>query len=166
MTYKIEYDCRVFEHTFGGVLMRCLFLSLIICLVFAPKVAMAEVTITSCGASQGHDFWITNEALKVGGWKEASIPEGKIVLTKSGTDFDLKITDASGKTNSARSQGATIVPVEADKNNITIIVVHSGSGTEVYSFTLNNGGQGELVWTKIRHHFLIRNGGVSAAKCG
>ena len=103
--------------------MRCLFFSLIISLFLTPKIVVAEVIITSCGASQGHDFWITNEALKVGGWKEASIPRGKIVLIKSGTDFDLKITDASGTTKSARSQGATIVPVESNKNNVSIIVV-------------------------------------------
>ena len=145
--------------------MKTFFSLLIVCLIFLPRIAIAEAIITSCGESRGHDFWVTNTALNVGGWEEVGVPGGKIVLTKIGDDFDLKITDATGETKSARSQGATIVPVENENNNVTIIVVHAGAGTEVYSFTLDEMRNGELVWTKIRHHFLIRNGGVSSAKC-
>lgn len=126
----------------------------------------AEQLIASCGESDGYDFWITNKLFDKGGWEKSQIQGGKIYLVKNNNEFDLKFVDASGVSKSARLQGGNLVTVENNQKNITIIVVYSGTGTEVYSFTLDDAGKGEVVWTKIRYHPIFRNGGVASAKCG
>ena len=70
-----------------------------------------------------------------------------------------------GKNSKLSSQNGVIVPVENSNNNVTLIVNYPGSGTEVYSFTLDENNNGELVWSKIRHGCLIRNGGIYKSAC-
>ena len=136
----------------------------VLALFLASPNAFAEKIITTCGPSEGHDYWVNNDVLKVGGWKKEEIPNGKITLIQIGTDFDIEILDATGNKKKVGSQGA-VIPVENSENNVTLVVNYPGAGTEVYSFTLNEKKDGELIWTKIRHHFLIRNGGVYKSIC-
>ena len=134
-------------------------------LFFSHSIAFGQNIITRCGSSEGHDYWVNNEALNVGGWKKANIPGGKIVLLRNGDDFDIEITDARGIPSTVSSQNGVIVPVENSNNNVTLIINYPGSGTEVYSFTLDEKKKGELIWSKIRHHSLIRNGGIYKSAC-
>ncbi len=132
-------------------------------IVISPN-AFSEEIITKCGSSYGHDFWIENKVFKKGGWEKSSLPDGKILLSKKNDKFILKFKDQSGKLKSVQQLGGKIIPLENNKGNITLLVSYSGN-VEIYSFTLNSQGKGELVWTKVRFS-IFRNAGVASSKCG
>ena len=138
-------------------------LFLLLLLIFFSRSAFSEQIVTTCGASFGHDFWITNKTFKKGGWEKSNLQDGKIFLSKINDKFILKFKDQSGKIKSVEELGGKLIPLENNKGNITLLISYSGN-VEVYSFSLNDSGKGELVWTKVRFS-IFRNGGVASSKC-
>ena len=132
-------------------------------LLFSFTTLFAEQRITTCGASEGYDFYAKSKLYEKKGWTKSKIEDGEIHLIKSNGKLDLKYKDATGVLKSVSQMGGQVITLENSEGNITV-GVFAGGNAEIYSFTLDGSGKGELIWTKVRFS-VIRNGGVSTAKC-
>ena len=84
-----------------------------------------------------------------GKWVEDKISAGKFTLTEiSEKQFDLLLTDATGRIFSAKQDGGTVLFVGAANTAITILVIYPTSTvTETYTFFRNADGKAEAMWT-------------------
>ena len=107
--------------------------------------------IAYCGASEGYAFF-PKAGLGVGNpdigkWHKDPITEGKITLTEvSENEFDVLISDASGKVFSSKNAGGNVFLVGLSENFISVIIVYPELG-ESYTFMRNADGDAEVLWT-------------------
>ena len=136
-----------------------------IALMATPVLAHAETLMTCDGAagtsytfegglvSTGEKAWNTNDGM----------PKGNVALTKSGSDLDLIITDASGATFSARADGAQIYTI-AERSGEWVVMALWQSGLETYYFNSMSRG-GEMAVTMTKFGSLISKASVYRAAC-
>lgn len=128
--------------------------------------ASAQEIITICGASAGKALYIEP---KQSGWVDDGISNGSLTFMRypSG-DYDVLVKSA-GNTFSARGDGAKVVKVHGDDDNIaTFVVVYPLHTTEVYQLTLNRSGNGTVIWSNLKNRVAplgITRGAVFSAAC-
>jgi len=99
--------------------------------------AFAEI-VASCGASKGHAYYVSKGLVqpKDSGWTEDAISEGSFQLIRSGEDWDVIYTDASGGTLSARADGGVTSGFVTDDGDVVLQIIY-GKSVEVYVFWLS-----------------------------
>lgn len=105
-------------------------------LIACGSSAQAEVVAT-CGASKGWGYYVP------GGLNPDQKPElvqdailkGSFQLIRSGDDFDIIATDASGGTFSAKADGGKVIGATTQEGNIVVHVFYKVTA-ETYIFWL------------------------------
>lgn len=126
--------------------------------------AWGEV-LMECGASSGHTFYLKGGLVAPGdeGWEEDRIPDGRIVLSREGSDFDLTYKDVFGVAPSVRSDGGTVVPLSYRAGRLLLLIVHRGSEvTETYLFSFQDH---EVAWTQAKSTGLVDKVAAFRASC-
>lgn len=109
--------------------------------------------IAVCGQSQGYAYYpragiiAANE--DAGKWTPDAITKGSFTLAQiSEKEFDLLVTDASGRVFSAVQDGGIVVLVGAVNKAVSVVVSYpSTTVTESYTFLRNADGDAEAIWT-------------------
>ena len=141
---------------------------LVACLADA---VFAGEDIAICGASQGHGYYpaagLAGIQQKTGEWHDDAIVAGNFTLTKiSENDFDLLVSDATGRVTSAKQEGATLNLFGALGDNGVSVIVNYGNVVETYTFFRNVEGKAEAMWTSNKGGgALIMKVGVYRADC-
>ena len=66
----------------------------------------------------------------------------------SDKEFDLLITDASGRVFSAKQDGGVVLPIGIVDEAISLVVTYPATTvTETYTFFRNADGKAEVIWT-------------------
>ena len=109
--------------------------------------------IAVCGASRGYGFYpkagLVAASKDAGAWHGDAISKGKFTLSQvSDKDFDLLVTDATGRVFSAKQEGGIVVLVGARNKVVTVIVDYPATTVvETYTFLRNANGKAEAIWT-------------------
>jgi len=114
--------------------------------------ALAE-DIATCGKSHGYGFYpkVGLGALSddSGKWVEDGISSGKFTLTRiGGKEFDIHVTDASGRIFSSKQDGAHVIVSGPAKGAVSAVVIYpSSTVTETCTFYRNEDGKAKAMWT-------------------
>lgn len=124
--------------------------------------ARAEVVAT-CAASTGTSYILSGGLVDQAqsGWVEDGISGGGIQLVRSGDEYDIFISDASGSTFSARADGASVLLIGDPPEGPIILAVYS-KASEVYQFRLD---QKVVVWTQAKFSGMVDKGSLFVAQC-
>jgi hypothetical protein len=124
-------------------------------MLLITSMAVAEVgrEIATCGKSSGYGYYpkaglaaANNDA---GKWIEDAISGGKFTLTQtSEKEFDLLITDTSGRVFSATQDGGVVFLSGAANGAVSVVVSYPATTvTETYTFFRTADGKAEAMWT-------------------
>lgn len=136
-----------------GPFWGAFFMTAIMLLSFSTADAFSPKEIATCGASRGYGYYpkaglaaLTGEA---GEWAEDKISAGKFTLTQtSEKEFDLLLTDASGRVFSAKQDGGHVILAGAAQGAVSVIVLYPATTVvETYTFFRNADGKAEAMWT-------------------
>jgi hypothetical protein len=113
------------------------------CILTASEAPTADgwVDVYACGASKGHSYFFKGDD-----WQSDGISKGVIILKRRGTEFDIEIGDASGKSYSAREDGATVTGRD-NEGMIQVVAVYPRLTIETYLFSKPVEGRSTLAWT-------------------
>jgi hypothetical protein len=103
-------------------IVRILFLTVLVACLADTVFAGDDIAI--CGASQGHGYYpaagLAAVNKKTGEWHDDAIVAGNFTLTKiSESDFDLLVTDSTGRVFSAKQDGAIVALVGARNDAVS-----------------------------------------------
>jgi hypothetical protein len=121
-------------------------------MLLITSMADAEVgrEIATCGESSGYGYYpkagLNNNA---GKWTDDAISGGKFTLTQtSEKEFDLLITDSSGRVFSAKQDGGVVALTGAANGAVSVVVSYPATTvTETYTFFRTADGKAEAMWT-------------------
>lgn len=103
----------------------------------------AAQDIATCSEPNGHSYYAFAGPIAKGnaGWQKDGIKNGNFTFKrlKSGK-FDMYYRDLYGNTGSMTEDGATVLLLRSEPNNISVLVAYSGS-SEIYTFWENNDGR-------------------------
>jgi hypothetical protein len=90
--------------------------------------ARAEI-VAICGAAEGHYYYPLKPPIpeKNAGWGADKITNGNFQLIRSGSDWDIVFTDATGRTQSSRADGGRTVGLVNDDGDVVVTVFYAGS---------------------------------------
>jgi hypothetical protein len=103
------------------------------------SVGRAEIVAT-CGASEGYGYFIPKRLVlpAESGWEGEKISKGSFQLIRSGDDWDIIFTDATGGTLSSRADGGSVSAVITEEGDTVVQVIYGGSvETYVFWFSLD-----------------------------
>src|SRR5262245_35124213 len=85
--------------------------------------ARAEV-LAVCGSSKGWAYYVPGgiSPVEQSEWTEDKISSGNFQLIRSGQDYDVIFTDASGGTLSAKGDGGEIVGFSTDDGDVVVTI--------------------------------------------
>jgi hypothetical protein len=137
----------------------------LICIV-ATNVASAEILAT-CGASQGYAYYPPGAYVgdADAGWQEDAISKGSFQLVRSGEEFDIFFTDASGGTLSTRGDGGVIHGTFDSSGNLLVHVIYPGKVFETYIFWFAVKGEGSVTYSQAKHGARIWKHSLMKAAC-
>ncbi|MDB4173145.1 hypothetical protein N9748_00840 [bacterium] len=105
--------------------------------VMLSQSASAAV-LAECGAFKGYGYFYPNDFTKgqTTGFLEDGISKGSFSIITVDDKFDVIYTDASGKTQSSRAQGATVIHIGTNSadGRFVILVTYPEATVEVYSY--------------------------------
>jgi hypothetical protein len=95
--------------------------------------AHATATVMECGPSKGHAYYAD-------GWVEDGMKYGRLALIRSddGT-LDVEISDATGKSFTAKQDGATVVTLMDGPTEWAVLAAYPLNVTEIYVFNRTAG---------------------------
>jgi hypothetical protein len=98
----------------------------------------AEV-IATCGASDGWAYYVPGgiSPVKKAEWTKDGISKGSFQLIRSGEDFDVIFSDASGGTLSAKADGATVIGAATPGGDYIVHVLYA-IAAETYVFWMSD----------------------------
>jgi hypothetical protein len=117
------------------------FLYLLIGLI-GPVNAQAQ-DIASCGEPNGNSYYafVGPVPKDKAGWQKDGIKDGSFNLTKLSTGkFDMFYQDLFKNIGSVTADGATVVLLRSEPNNIVVLVTYSGA-SEFYTFWKTTDGK-------------------------
>lgn len=126
--------------------------------------AHAEIVAT-CGASRGYGYYIPKGIVetKDSGWTEDAISGGSFQLIRSGVDWDVIFTDASGGTLSSRADGGQTSGSVTPGGDIVVQVVYP-STIETYVFWLSL-EEPVVTWSQAKAGSFIPKHSLLVAPC-
>jgi hypothetical protein len=89
---------------------------------------------------------------EAGHWVDDAITGAKFTLVQiSEKEFDLLISDATGRVFSAKQDGGIVLLTGRKENVVSVLVTYPVTTvTETYSFFRNADGKAEAIWTSIK----------------
>ena len=127
----------------------------------------AQQMIATCGPSSGKAYTMDNNQ-----WSDDDGPhasnQGTTILLNSNGEYDILYKGEIGG-GSEREQGAKIYKVHGDDGRLlTLLSVSPPRITEVFQLTLDNSGQGTLIWSIFKNKdgpYGLTFGELYFAKC-
>src|SRR3954465_14824854 len=116
--------------------------------LLASALAVGEVSgaqvVAGCGASTGYGYYLEP---KRDGWVSDGISSGSLTIVRdSAAAYDVIIKDAQTPF-SAKGDGGRVFKVDGqDDQRFTLLIVYPHPVTEMYQFTLDEGGRGTVIW--------------------
>jgi len=137
---------------------------LVAALVMVGSVGRAEIVAT-CGASEGWAYYVPGGLAPAGKpeWVKDQISSGSFQLIRSGEDFDIVFTDATGRTLSAKGDGGSIVGFATKDGNVVVYILYEML-TENYVFWLSQ-KQPTLSYSQAKFATPIRKHSLLVAPC-
>ena len=86
---------------------------------------------------------------------------GAIALTRDGDEIDILMKDAVGLW-SARADSGIVVPLDADQDYISVLVLHPKGAKELFTFDLK---RKKLVWSQHKFGVSFDKGMTLIADC-
>lgn len=129
--------------------------------------ASAE-TITRCGASKGTGYYFESPGTPKAqsGWQDDAITKGEFLLILDGDEPDIVSTDATGRTFSARAEGAGAIQLRGSDDHFRLVVViYPGGAVEHYVFRLDTQGNGKVIWGSAKVGGLVPLSRLMEAAC-
>ena len=126
--------------------------------------ARAEI-VAICGPAKGHSYYPPKPPIpedKVG-WVEDKVTNGNFQLIRSGSDWDIVFTDASGRTLSSRADGGQTVGLINDDGDVVVTVFYAGS-FETWVFWLSS-EKPSVSWSQARFASLIPKHSLMVSSC-
>lgn len=132
--------------------------------VLGAVVAHAEVVAT-CGASKGHAYYIPGQNVPVeeAGWTADGVSKGSFQLIRSGDDWDIVFTDASGGTLTSRTDGGKVSAIISKNGDVIVQIVYAVS-IETYVFWLSL-KKPVASYSQAKFAALIQKHGLMVAPC-
>lgn len=129
-----------------------------------PSIADAEIVAT-CGASKGHAYYIPGPLVPPSdaGWQTDGISKGSFQLIRSGDDWDIVFTDASGGTLSAKGDGGEVLGVVTEAGDILVQIFYRVT-IETYVFWLSK-SKPEVSYSQAKFAAGIRKHSLMVAPC-
>lgn len=132
----------------------------------AGNIASADVLAT-CGASNGHAYYPPGTFVTAtdAGWRVDKISKGSFQLVRSGEDFDIFATDATGGTFSAKADGAVINGNFDDSGNLVLLVLYPGKVVETFVFWFAVKTERSVTYSQAKHNARITKHSLMKAAC-
>jgi len=139
--------------------------SLLTSLLCVPTILQAEI-LAVCGASEGHAFYIPGPLVpeKEAGWLEDKISGGTFQLIRSGDDYDIIFTDATGGTLSAKGDGGEIIAFKSSRGDLIVTILYP-LAIETYAFWFSSSGPLIATFSQVKHSTPIAKHAVFKADC-
>lgn len=99
--------------------------------------------IATCGEPNGQAYYAFAGPIskKDAGWQKDGIKNGNFTFKRlSNKKFDVFYKDLYGNVGSVTDDGATVLLLRAEPNNIAVLVAYSGA-SEIYTYWKNNDGR-------------------------
>lgn len=132
---------------------------------WVPSVALGEI-LAICGASKGHGYYLPGAIVSGSnaGWQEDAISKGSFQLIRSGPEYDIIFTDATGGTLSAKGDGGEIVGYENESGSIVVTIFYPLS-VETYVFWFGAAGPLIATFSQAKHAAPIAKHALFQARC-
>lgn len=139
--------------------------SLLTALLVVPTIVQAEI-LAVCGVSNGHAFYLPGPLVpeKEAGWTEDAISGGSFQLIRSGADYDIISTDATGRTLSARGDGGEIVAFKSSRGDLIVTILYP-LAIETYAFWFGSSGPMIATFSQVKHSTPITKHAVFKSNC-
>src|SRR5262245_52156023 len=141
--------------------------ALLACLMFALAIQAQARILTRCGASAGFSYYLPHPLVgKDTGWQKDGVSQGQMQLILDGNDYDVIYTDNVG-TRSSRADGFRILNLPgAEGGRLLLVGAHPSSGAmEHWLFSINERGEGVVVWGTIRSGANFPKSSLMKADC-
>jgi hypothetical protein len=127
--------------------------------------AQADVLAT-CGASEGHGYYPHSRVVSKedSGWQRDGISKGSYQLIRSGEDYDIIFTDATGGTVSSRADGGHVTAVKDGTGNLLVLVIYPGKTVESYIFWFGT-HERTMTYSQARYGATIPKQSLMRASC-
>lgn len=141
-------------------------LAIVIILLVVSIAARAEV-VAVCGASEGRSYFppSTLVSAKDGGWQEDRISEGSFQLVRSGENYDIIFTDATGGTLSSKGDGGHVATGFDTSGNLLVTVLYPGVSIETYVFWFALKGERVATYSQAKYGATIPKHSLMKATC-
>lgn len=148
---------RVFRTAVSGALLMAL--------AFVSTNVQAEI-LAVCGASKGYAYYLPSALVpdKDAGWTEDAISGGSFQLIRSGDNYDIVFTDATGRTLSTKGDGGEILGMENGKGDLIVTVLYPHV-IETYAFWFSSSGPLIATFSQVKHETPIAKHAVFKASC-
>ncbi len=144
-------------------------LLILLMLVSQPAWAQQSATfITRCTSMSGYAYFPEQPrvAKKDSGFVPDKISDGQTLLVKTGEgEFDIIFTDYSKRTQSSRDSGGRVVPLSVSDQGILIIVYYEDAVLEVFNFSIDSKGAGEVILTQSKIAGPLKKSSLYRASC-
>jgi hypothetical protein len=144
-------------------------LLILLLLVSQPSWAQQSVSfITRCSAMSGYSYHPEQPrvAKKDSGFGTDKFSGGQTLLVRTGEDeLDIIFTDSTKKTQSSRDSGGKVVPLSVSDKGILILVYYEDAVLEVYNFSIDLNGTGEVILTQSKIAGPLKKSGLYRASC-
>jgi len=91
--------------------------------------------------------------------------QGSFQLVRSGEEFDIFSTDATGGTFSARGDGGSVSGSFDDSGNLLLFVVYPGKVLETYVFWFGVKTERSVTYSQAKHGARIAKHSLMKAAC-
>jgi hypothetical protein len=93
------------------------------------------------------------------------VSNGSFQLIRSGNDYDIIFTDASGGTVSSRADGGTVSATPEPDGNLLVFVFYPGKTLETYVFWFGVKGERTVTYSQAKYGATIEKHSLMKASC-
>jgi hypothetical protein len=135
-------------------------------LIATSPAASADV-LAVCGASEGHSYYLPGGLVSKedSGWATDGIKAGSFQLIRSGTDYDIIFTDASGGTLSARADGGHVIATPDASGNLLVLIAYPGKTLESYVFWFAIASEQTVTYSQAKYGTRLPKHSLLKASC-
>ena len=146
--------------------MRKMLAMFVVVMVVGGSGAVNAEIIAECGAFEGHSYFFEGAFVSAddSGWDKDKISSGSTSIVLIDKKFDVIFTDIAFKNKSSRADGASVIPLNINKDEaiITLLVNYEGFSSEFYTY---HGQSKTLVLQQVKINSLINAAKMMVARC-
>lgn len=135
-------------------------------LIATVSAASADV-LAVCGASDGHAYYLPGGIVSKedSGWTADGIKVGSFQLIRSGTDYDVIFTDASGGTVSSKGDGGHVIATPDASGNLLVLITYPGKTLESYVFWFAIDTEQTVTYSQAKYGSKVPKHSLLKASC-